>query len=97
MASGDGVSPFSKAIREPSWQKRWRPPKPPGWRSWCSIRPVCATGVPGTLISDSGGAYTSNEFEAVCERLQIQHETIVTTQGASYQNLMATHFKALSN
>jgi transposase InsO family protein len=53
--------------------------------------------VPGTLISDSGGAYTSNEFEAVCERLQIQHETIVTTQGASYQNLMATHFKALSN
>jgi transposase InsO family protein len=49
-------------------------------------------GVPGTLISDSGGAYTSNEFEAVCTRLQIQHETIVSTQGESYQNLMETHF-----
>jgi hypothetical protein len=49
-------------------------------------------GVLGTLISDSGGAYASNAFEAVCTRLQIQHETIVSTQGESYQNLMETHF-----
>jgi hypothetical protein len=49
-------------------------------------------GVPGTLVSDSGGAYTSNDFEAVCTRLQVQHETIVSTQGESYQNLMETHF-----
>jgi hypothetical protein len=49
-------------------------------------------GVPHTLISDSGGAYTSNDFEAVCARLQLQHETIESTKGESYQNLMETHF-----
>jgi transposase InsO family protein len=49
-------------------------------------------GAPQTLVSDSGGAYTSNDFEAVCRRLQIQHETIESTKGESYQNLMETHF-----
>jgi transposase InsO family protein len=49
-------------------------------------------GAPVSLVSDSGGAYTSADFEAVCTRLQIQHETIVSTQGESYQNLMETHF-----
>jgi transposase InsO family protein len=49
-------------------------------------------GTPAHLVSDSGGAYTSADFEAVCTRLQIQHETIVSTQGESYQNLMETHF-----
>ena len=49
-------------------------------------------GAPVYLVSDSGGAYTSADFEAVCTRLQIQHETIVSTQGESYQNLMETHF-----
>jgi transposase InsO family protein len=49
-------------------------------------------GVPETLVSDSGGAYTSNDFEAVCARLRIQHETIESTKGESYQNLMETHF-----
>jgi transposase InsO family protein/transposase len=49
-------------------------------------------GAPGSLVSDSGGAYTSNDFEAVCRRLQIQHETIESTKGESYQNLMETHF-----
>ena len=39
-----------------------------------------------------GEAYTSNDFEAVCRRLQMQHETIESTQGESYQNLMETHF-----
>jgi transposase InsO family protein len=49
-------------------------------------------GAPEQLVSDSGGAYTSADFEAVCTRLQIHHETIVSTQGESYQNLMETHF-----
>ena len=49
-------------------------------------------GRPRTLVSDSGGAYTSDDFEAVCTRLQIQHETIVSTQGESYLNWMETHF-----
>jgi transposase InsO family protein len=49
-------------------------------------------GVPDTLISDSGGAYTSNAFEEVCARLQLAHETIESTKGESYQNLVETHF-----
>jgi Integrase core domain len=49
-------------------------------------------GAPVRLVSDSGGAYTSVDFEAVCTRLQIQHETIVSTQGESYMNWMETHF-----
>src|ERR671930_1985891 len=49
-------------------------------------------GVPETLVSDGGGAYTSNDFEAVCARLQLQHEAIESTQGESYQNLVETHF-----
>ena len=48
-------------------------------------------GVPETLISDSGGAFTSRAFKAVVARLQIHHETIESTKGESYQNLMETH------
>jgi transposase InsO family protein len=48
-------------------------------------------GAPETLVSDSGGAYTSNDFEAVWARLQIQHETSERTTGERYQNLMETH------
>jgi hypothetical protein len=49
-------------------------------------------GVPETLISDSGGAFTSEAFEAVCTRLQIHHEAIESTKGESYLNWMETHF-----
>jgi len=49
-------------------------------------------GVPETLVSDSGGAYTSNEFEAVCARLRVHHEAIESTKGESYKNLIETHF-----
>ena len=49
-------------------------------------------GTPETLISDSGGAFTSNEFEAVCDRLQMHHEPIESTKGESYLNWMETHF-----
>ena len=49
-------------------------------------------GVPEMLISDSGGAYTSNDLEAVCTRLEIDHTRIVSTQGESYLNWMETHF-----
>jgi transposase len=47
-------------------------------------------GAPETLISDSGGAFTSRAFEAVLARLQIHHETIESTKGESYQNWMVT-------
>jgi putative transposase len=63
------------------------------WVALMVLHTACRQyGVPEALISDSGGAYTSNAFEAVCARLQIQHHTIVSTQGESYQNWMETHF-----
>lgn len=43
------------------------------------------------MISDSGGAFISDAFEGVCTRLAIDHQTIVSTQGQSYMNLMETH------
>ena len=49
-------------------------------------------GVPVHLISDSGGAFISDAFEGVCTRLAIDHQTIVSTAGQSYMNLMETHF-----
>jgi transposase InsO family protein len=49
-------------------------------------------GAPTSLVSDSGGAYTSEAFEAVCGRLEIDHKTIVSTQGESYLNWIETHF-----
>jgi transposase InsO family protein len=49
-------------------------------------------GVPAHLISDSGGAYTSNLFDAVCIRLGIDHQTITGKDGESYKNLIETHF-----
>jgi transposase InsO family protein len=49
------------------------------------------SGAPEHLLADSGGAFTSGEFEAVCDRLGIDHETIVSTQGHSYMHLLETH------
>jgi transposase InsO family protein len=49
-------------------------------------------GAPTHLISDKGGAYISDDVEAVCTRLGIDHRTITSTRGESYQNLMETHF-----
>jgi transposase InsO family protein len=48
-------------------------------------------GGPKTILSDRGGAYISEAFEAVCDRLAIHHEPIVSKHGDSYKNLMATH------
>jgi hypothetical protein len=66
------------------------------WAALMVLYTACRRdGIPDTLVSDSGGAYTSNDFEGVCTRLQVQHETIVSTQGESYQNLLGTHFNIL--
>jgi transposase InsO family protein len=63
------------------------------WAALLVLYTACLRyGAPETLISDSGGAFTSDAFEAVCKRLAIQHEPIVSTQGESYKNLMETHF-----
>jgi Homeodomain-like domain-containing protein len=49
-------------------------------------------GAPQYLISDSGGAFTSNDVTAVLQRLQIASNPVLSTQGESYKNLMETHF-----
>jgi transposase InsO family protein len=41
------------------------------------------SGAPQAWISDSGGAFTSNAFEAVCTRLQIDHKPMESTKGES--------------
>jgi len=68
-------------------------PTEASWGALMVLYTACLRyGVPKTVISDSGGAYTSNDFEAVCARLQLQHEAIESTKGESYQNLVETHF-----
>jgi transposase InsO family protein len=68
-------------------------PAEASWGALMVLYTACLRyGVPETLISDSGGAFTSKAFKAVLARLQIHHETIESTQGESYQNLMETHF-----
>jgi len=63
------------------------------WAALLVLYTACLRyGAPEPLISDSGGAFTSDAFEAVCRRLEIQHEPIVSTHGESYKNLMETHF-----
>src|SRR3977135_3987584 len=66
-------------------------PSEASWATLTVLYTACARyGAPQTLISDSGGAYIAHEFEAVCTRLEIDHQTIVSTQGESSMNLMVT-------
>jgi transposase InsO family protein len=63
------------------------------WAALLVLYTACLRyGAPETLVSDSGGAFTSDAFEDVCRRLEIHHEPMVSTQGESYKNLMETHF-----
>jgi transposase/transposase InsO family protein len=68
----------------------------PAEASWVALMVLSTAclryGVPEGLISDSGGAFTSNAFEAVCTRLQIDHKPTESTKGESYLNWMETHF-----
>ena len=63
------------------------------WAALMVLYTACLRyGAPTFLVSDSGGAYTSDAFEAVCSRLEIDHKTIVSTQGQSCLNWIETHF-----
>jgi transposase InsO family protein len=63
------------------------------WAALMVLYTACVRyGAPTSLVSDSGGAYTSDAFEAVCGRLEIDHKTIVSTQGESYLNWIETPF-----
>src|SRR5712691_12864829 len=68
-------------------------PSEASWVALTVLSTACQRyGVPVHLISDSGGAFISDAFEGVCTRLAIDHKTIISTEGQSYQNLMETHF-----
>jgi hypothetical protein len=68
-------------------------PEEATWAALMVLYTACVLyGVPEYLISDGGGAYTSNAFEAVCARLLIDHRTITSSEGESWKNLMETHF-----
>jgi transposase InsO family protein len=68
-------------------------PQEASWVALMVLYTACLRyGAPDFLISDSGGAFTSNEFEAVCKRLGIDHKPMESTKGESYLNLMETHF-----
>jgi len=68
-------------------------PSEASWVALTVLYTACRRyGVPEHMISDSGSAFISNAFEGVCMRLGIDHQTIVSTEGQSYMNLMETHF-----
>jgi hypothetical protein len=63
------------------------------WAALMVLYTACVRyGAPTSLVSDSGGAYTSEAFKAVCGWLEIDHKTIGSTQGESYLNWIETHF-----
>lgn len=67
-------------------------PTEASWAALMVLYTACRRyGAPETLISESGGAFTSNDFEAVCRRLQMHHEPMESTQGGSYLHWMETH------
>ena len=52
------------------------------WAALMGLSTACVRyEAPESLVSDRGGAYPSNAFEAVCGRLEIPHVTIVSTPG----------------
>jgi hypothetical protein len=54
------------------------------WATLMVLYTACARyGAPQTLIADSGGASIAQEFAAVWTRLEIDHPTMVSTQGES--------------
>jgi transposase InsO family protein len=68
-------------------------PSEASWVALMVLYTACLRyGVPEFLISDSGGAFTSNEFKRVCRRLGLEHKPIESTRGESYLNWMETHF-----
>ena len=59
-------------------------PSEASWVALLVLYTACRRyGAPQRRLSDRGGASISNAFEAVCARLEIEHITIVSTQGES--------------
>ncbi len=92
----DGVKWWSIVILEGYSRTLLAAAVAPAEASWVALLVLSTAcrryGAPQRMLSDSGGAYISNAFEAVCARLEIEHITIVSTQGESWLNIMETHF-----
>jgi hypothetical protein len=66
-------------------------PPEASWVALMGLYTACLRyGSPPTIISESGGAYISEAFGAVCDRLEIHHEPSGSPQGDSYKTLMET-------
>jgi len=66
-------------------------PAEASWVALTGLSPACRRdGVPGHVISDSGGAFIADAFEGVWTRLGLDHKTMVRPEGQSDQNLMKT-------
>ena len=91
----EGVKWWSRIMLDGYSRTRLAGAVAPTEASWVALMVLYTAclrdGVPQAFISDSGGAFTSNEFEAVCTRLQIDHQPIESTKGESYLNWMETH------
>lgn len=91
----DGVKWWSLIVLDGSSRTMLAGAVAPSEASWVALMVLYTAcvryGAPAHVISDTGGAYISGEFEAVCTRLGIDHHTMVSTQGESSMNLMETH------
>lgn len=68
-------------------------PSEASWAALLVLYTACLRyGAPHILMSESGGASISKECEAVCARLEIDHQTMISTQGESYMNVLETPF-----
>jgi transposase len=92
----DGVKWWSILILEGYSRTMLAGAMAPTEATWAALMVLSTAGLrygtPTSLVSDSGGASTSDAFEAVCKRLELDHKTIVRTQGQSYLNGIETHF-----
>src|SRR5882724_1859125 len=93
----DGVQWWSLIVLDGSSRTLVAGAMAPSEASWAALLVLSTAclryGAPHMLISDSGGASISKEFAAVCARLEIDHQTIISTQGESSMHVMATHCK----
>jgi len=90
-----GVTWWSRIILDGSSRTMLAGAVAPTEASWVALMVLSTAclryGAPQALLSDSGGAFPSNEFEALCTRLQIDHKPMESTKGESSLHWMETH------
>src|SRR5215471_13942838 len=92
----DGVRWWSVMILDGYARTRLAGAIAPAEASWVTLMVLYTAcrryGAPQYVISDSGGAFPSNEVTAVLTRLAITPNPLVSTHGDSSKNLLETHF-----